>query len=85
LSFATPAGCEPAANQLPIRAPRAALAPVHGFVIEVPEIGRANDAKREAAPAIRGWPGNKNNGLARDCGDSGKGANDYSNSSKAGV
>jgi hypothetical protein len=54
-------------------------------VIEVPEIGRANDAKREAAPAIRGWPGNKKNGLARDCGDSGKGANDYSNSSKAGV
>jgi hypothetical protein len=41
-------------------------------VIEAPEIGRANDAKREAAPAIRGWPGNKINALARDCGDWGK-------------
>jgi hypothetical protein len=72
LSFATPAGCEPAANQLRIRAPRAALAPVHSFVIEVPEIGRANDAKRDPVLAIHGWPRNKINVLARDCGDWGK-------------
>jgi predicted DNA-binding transcriptional regulator AlpA len=69
LEFRGACGCESAANQLRIRAPRAALAPVHSFVIESPEIGRASNAMRDPVLAIRGWPGNKNNGLTRDCGD----------------
>jgi hypothetical protein len=85
LSFAAPAGCEPAANQLRIRAPRAALAPVHSFVIEAPEIGRGNDAKREAAPAIHGWPRCKINVLTLDCGDWGKSRITYSKPGKSGI
>jgi hypothetical protein len=64
LSFAAPAGCEPRRESVANSCQQAALAPVHSFVIEAPEIGRGNDAKREAAPAIRGWPGNKINILA---------------------